>query len=670
MANVIWNPGINAYNPTVELIVNQSSQSIDGNYSVLSYSLVLHRPSNVSSSASKSYSVTINGVTVASGTTTLVGSGDKTIASGTATVYHNADGTKTGVGFSFYMDIGITWSGSATGNASSSGSMNLTAIPRASAISSISGGTFGSPVTVNIQRASGSFTHTVIYRRTDGVDITVGVGQETSCVFTPSVSDSEFLPNSTSGTATIIVHTYSGGTYVGTSSKTFTVYVPSSVVPTVSISSAGVDLYQNQYVQGRSRVSITLNENGAHKSSITQRFTSVRSGENIITTSVSNTFTSGVINYSGQILISTVITDSRGRTATASTTINMTPYSVPQVTGFSAFRSNPDGSPNPQGEHIRIMGTASISPINNTNTRVVILRHRLKGTTEWSEPAWSDTSYTPSLSTVVSAGKNNQFEVQIYAADYFTNTTQGANVGTAFVLMDFHSSGKGMAIGKVAEDENFVLDLNGEYRFNGMNQSKYLGNVARGNGELLSFWHGLESGVYFESPDDITGQPSDWGFMSVMKAVTAGLASDFNVLWFSQASGAIYRKSGNGTAMSGWVLIRDGNDFNSIVESGVNSNGYYMKYNNGNMICWHTFTKYSTASTAWGSMFYGEVYGLTFPATFADFPSVTASITGATESAPIVSWVGYGGLNVYGIRPVGFGAGNYGVRYIAIGRWK
>jgi hypothetical protein len=670
MANVIWNPGINAYNPTVELIVNQSSQSIDGNYSVLSYSLILHRPSNISSSASKSYSVTINGVTVASGATTMGGSGDKTIASGTMTVYHNADGTKAGVGFSFYMDIGITWSGSSTGNASGSGSMNLTTIPRASSITSISGGTLGSSVTVNIYRASDSFTHTVIYRRTDGVDVTVGTGQATSCVFTPAIDDSQYLPNNTSGTATIIIHTYNGGTYIGTDSKTFTVYVPSSVVPSVSISKSGVDLYQNQYVQSRSRVAVTLNETKAYGSSIVSRFTSVKSGNNVISVSSSNTFTSAVINYSGAIIISTIVTDSRGRTASASTTINMTPYLPPQVTGFSAFRSNPDGSPNPQGAHIRIMGSASISPINNTNTRVAILRHRLKGTTEWSEPAWSDMSYTPSLSAVVSADKNSHFEVQIYAADYFTNTTQGSNVGTAFVLMDFHSSGKGLAIGKVAEDENFVLDLNGEYRFNGMNQSKYGGNVARGNGELLSFWHGLETGVYFESPGDITGQPSDWGFMSVMKAVSPGTTADFNVLWFSQASGAIYRKSGNGTAMSGWVLIRDSQDFNSIVESGVNSNGYYMKYNNGNMICWHTFTKYSSASTAWGSWYYGEVYGLTFPATFADIPSVTASISGATESAPIVSWIGYGGLNVYGVRPVGFGAGNYSVRYIAIGRWK
>ena len=422
---------------------------------------------NIISSASKSYSVTINGVTVASGTTTIGGSGDKTIVSGTTTVYHNADGTKTGVTFSFAMTISITWSGVGTGNASGSGSMNLTTIPRASTIPSISGGALGSPVTVNISRASGSFTHTVIYKRTNGVEVTVGTGQATSCTFTPSLSDADFLPNSTSGTATIIVHTYNGSTHIGTSSKTFTVTVPSTVVPTVSIVKSGVDLYQSQYVQGKSRVEVTLNANGAYKSTIQTRSTLVRAGSVNISLSSANNFTSGVLNYSGTITIETTVKDSRGRSASASTTISVVAYKVPSVTGFSAYRSNADGNANAQGAFIRISGTGSIASINSTNGRNTVIRYRERGASSWINAASNTTSYTPSLNAVVAADVNKSYEAQIVVADYFTSSTQLIDIGTAFVLMDFHSSGNSMAIGKVAENKA-LLEIGGNILLDGM----------------------------------------------------------------------------------------------------------------------------------------------------------------------------------------------------------
>ncbi|NBI08366.1 DUF859 family phage minor structural protein, partial [Senegalia massiliensis] len=98
----------------------------------------LYRPRQVYSSASKSYNIKINGTTVKSGSTTIGGSGTKTIASGTTKVYHNSNGTKKNVAISFYQEVSITWSGVATGNASKSGTMDLTTIPRYAKITSFS----------------------------------------------------------------------------------------------------------------------------------------------------------------------------------------------------------------------------------------------------------------------------------------------------------------------------------------------------------------------------------------------------------------------------------------------------------------------------------------------------------------------------------------------------
>lgn len=79
--------------PYCTLSVTQSSQNIANNSSTVSYSLVLHRPSAISSSATKKWSCTING-TVHSGSGTIGGSGNKTLLSGTQTISHNQDGTK------------------------------------------------------------------------------------------------------------------------------------------------------------------------------------------------------------------------------------------------------------------------------------------------------------------------------------------------------------------------------------------------------------------------------------------------------------------------------------------------------------------------------------------------------------------------------------------------
>ena len=161
MASITYNPGINSVNPTVTLTVTQTSQSVANNTSTVNYSLVINRPSAISSNASKSFSIIINGSTVKSGTTTIGGSGSKTIASGTTTISHNADGTKS-INFSFSLTMNISWNGRYIGTASKSGSISLSTIPRASTITcSPTSVALGGKITVSINRASSSFTHTI-----------------------------------------------------------------------------------------------------------------------------------------------------------------------------------------------------------------------------------------------------------------------------------------------------------------------------------------------------------------------------------------------------------------------------------------------------------------------------------------------------------------------------
>jgi len=76
-----------------------------------------------------------------------------TIASGTKTITHNADGTRS---FSAHIEAGIY---TVAVNCTGDGSWSLNTIPRASSFGDVTGNTIGSPIAVNINRASSLFTH-------------------------------------------------------------------------------------------------------------------------------------------------------------------------------------------------------------------------------------------------------------------------------------------------------------------------------------------------------------------------------------------------------------------------------------------------------------------------------------------------------------------------------
>jgi hypothetical protein len=66
----------------------------------------------------------------------------------------------------------------------------------------------------------------------------------------------------------------------------------------------------------------------------------------------------------------------------------------------------------------------------------------------------------------------------------------------------------------------------------------------------------LKSGLYYHTAYDGTlNFPSEWGFMLIFGFESKGVYTDFNALYFTQASGSIYRCSGNSSVISGWVQV-------------------------------------------------------------------------------------------------------------------
>lgn len=411
----------------------------------------------INSTASKSGSVTINGTTYAfTFTAGLSGNQTKTLYTKTVTVSHNSDGTKA-CSFSATCGINVTLSGTYYGNVTASGSGTFDTIARASSISSVTSsvsvnGT--NEVTVNITRAASSFTHTVVFSFGSYSKTTTGVGTSTSYAIPTSWLNA--IPSATSGTAKVTVTTYSGSTKIGGAvSKNFTVTVPSTVVPTIStvtLSEAvsGLAAQFGGYVQSKSKLSVKITAAGAYSSTIKAYKTTIQ-GANFTGAS----FTSGFLTQSGTSTVTITVTDSRGRTASTTRSLTVIAYTAPKITTFTAIRANGLGAADDNGTMALARIKFAISAVSDKNSKSYKVEYRPKASDAWTEAAKGSVyTYDSNMLLNVGLDTNTSYDLRLSVTDYFGTVTASTDVATAFTLMDFNASGKGLAFGKVSEEEN------------------------------------------------------------------------------------------------------------------------------------------------------------------------------------------------------------------------
>ena len=468
MASCTWKSSVSGA-PYATLTVTQSSRNTENNYSVISYSLVLYRPYSISSSASKSYSITINGTKVKSGTTTIGGSGNKTIASGTTNVYHNADGTKT-LSFSFSLAIEITWSGTWLGTASASGSTPLVAIPRASEVSvstQLGMAPFGSALTITCNRASDSFTHTLSYRFGSATG-TIATNVGTSYSWTPPWTLANQIPDSTRGNCVITCTTYSGSTVIGTDTTGFNLYIPtnkaSPSVDTVTINEAteGLAAKFATYVQNKSTLAVNVAGSGIYGSTIKSYSVEIES-----VTYAGNSITSNVLTSNGTVNVIARVTDSRGKVGTKTTTISVAEYFAPVINSMQARRINTSGDDSTEGTRVAVSMNFAIASVNNKNDKTYALKYK-KSTdsdfTTFSSGAASATyNDTQKFTSSPEISTDYAYIIRLEITDYFQTTVYDCEVSTGFTIMDFRSTGKGMAIGKVSEKDRLEVAMDTDF---------------------------------------------------------------------------------------------------------------------------------------------------------------------------------------------------------------
>ena len=468
---------------TLKFSWSVESQSVANNTTTISWKmeLIAGTYGKISSTASKDWSVTVNGVKT-SGTNKIgiANNATKTLAEGTSTIAHNDDGTKT-FSYSFSQEFSITFNDVKVGTKSGSGSGTLDTIARASQPSLVTYpettndvGEFGEEFSIHMNRKSPLFTHTVRYEygnRSGVIARDVGTGVK----WTVPLEFMNDVPSNTSASGRIYVDTYNTSllgetTFVGTKYTGFTVTVPASIKPTCSIqvldNTPHKDFYGN-LIKGLSKLYVKTTGTPAYSSPIASYSVTangVKYTESEIVT--------GVLSKAGTTTVFATVKDRRGRTSpAASASFTVLDYNAPAITKLSAVRCNEDGTPNKRGSFAKVTFSATVTNLNNKNNdnkNTALYYLKYKATTDANYTTVGLTSltnnYAPTDESVIfEAVPGKSYDVSIVAVDRHNSSnpaTKSTKVPTASAIISWRgfkkSSGTedGIGIGKVPEKAN------------------------------------------------------------------------------------------------------------------------------------------------------------------------------------------------------------------------
>lgn len=399
--------------------------------------------------------VTINGTKYTFASTFNAGhttSGSQTIFSKTVTITHNSDGTKTlscSASYNTYVGSGVV---------TASASKTLTTIPRKSTLS-VANGTLGTKQTLTVTEQAASFTHTITATCGSASTTICSKSTSNSISFTPPISWASQNTTGTSVTVKYTITTYSGSTNIGSNSYTKTCAIPASVKPSVSIAvtdAMGYAATYGGYLKGLSKFKVAVTAASSYGSAIA----SFKTTANGITYTKSN-FTTGVLINTGSVTVGSTVTDKRGRTGTASTTLRVLEYSAPRIDSLAVRRCDADGSANDQGEYVQVTFSGTVTSLNNKNSAKYVLEYKKSTDSSYTSVTLTDyaNSYSVSNVTYVFAAETGaSYDVRITITDDLKTTSRHTSASTAFTIMHWKANGLGMGIGKISEDDD-VLDV-------------------------------------------------------------------------------------------------------------------------------------------------------------------------------------------------------------------
>lgn len=377
-----------------------------------------------------------------------------TLHSGTITVRHNNNGTAS---FSASISSAIYYYADDTGNGSKTWSLNT--IHRASQPSvntwpdTVSSVNIGDSITIHMNKKA-SFTHKV----------TATFGNKTEVVTNSCVDNvvwngftlAKFagqIPNATSGTLTFTVDTMNGSKKIGTKTVSVIANLPSTVVPSCSISSlTNTNNSFGCYAKLLSGVKVKPTAAGVYGSTIRTLKISV-TDMNDKTASSGTEYTFDPFQKIGSKKITVSATDSRGRSAITSMSITVVDYSFPTAR-ISASRGTGSTTNNfvadDTGDHAKISSIGSVSGISG-NTITPILQYKVASQTAWTNIPVSASSTSFNDTCIISVSDTQAYDIRLIVRDKAGREAIATmTLSNGFATMDYKAGGDGIAFGKTA----------------------------------------------------------------------------------------------------------------------------------------------------------------------------------------------------------------------------
>lgn len=517
--------------------------------------------------------VKINGTTVsasgASFTYSIPALQTMKIGTWSLTVPHGSDGKKSVNIYVNAKEISNRWS------ATVDESFKLPDILRASTPTvSATSVALGGKVTVDFNRKSTNFRHKLVFEFTgaDRYTLVTTAANVGSYTWTLPNDLANWLTSSTSNGGRFRLETYSGNTRTGTNYVSINVSIPNTgtfnpTMGSVSWEETLAAVKNNMpgvIVAGRSKIKFSgtaVTKFNATVKSIKLNFSKgtykTSWGTTLSGKTGSATWDAGV----GTWTLSMTVTDSRGRSHTGpALTITVTDYKAPTLTLSASRTFSEDGVGSDSGEvaastNITVAAVANGTSLGGKNTLTLELFIKPKAASSWGSAlnTTSTTSGSLSPSKTVYSGylETEHYEVMVRVKDLLTGFSQLTTTVTATpTLLDAYKD-EGIALGSAySEALGGNVQLTGVIYENSVRTDVTNTWLPSGDGGA-AYWRTVPQGRYWSTASNpIPGIPTTWAFVDIMKN-----GSDYSIMWYEQASGKIYRRSGNHSTDSGWVKI-------------------------------------------------------------------------------------------------------------------
>ena len=435
-----------------------ATQSESGNYSTVSWTLSCAGGS-AGWYAERTLEVKIAGSKVYS-KTDRVERRKGTIKSGTKVINHDDDGNASfdvSVRVAVYVD---------TVNCTGSKTFTLNQIARRSTLT-VSDGTLGTSMTIPVTRRQETHVHTVTATCGSADVVTLCENSTVSSLtFTPPI---EWARQNTTGTSVTVVYqitTYDGDELRGTNTYTTVCSIPSSVKPSCSVSysdTEGLLEKSGSLVKGRSKLSITITPTTSYGSPIASYAVSV-DGDSYNTQNV----TTGAIKSSGSVTIDVKVTDKRGRVGSWSKTISILEYKAPVISELNVHRCDSDGNENDEGDYIKATFSASVVDFEGlNNTAAYTIKYKPTSDDEYTSKSLNlirNNFEVEGYNYVFEADGLYAWDVQLVVKDAYSETTRSTKASTAYTLIHYASSGKGIAFGGMCEEDDFWCKMPAHFK--------------------------------------------------------------------------------------------------------------------------------------------------------------------------------------------------------------